>query len=107
MNKNTTVPDTEKVAGCLQKNVFVIHKDYEIEFFRIFNGWGMNKRVLEHQYYNNVGLIRIVCHKKGGITEIHEVTPGTWLAAGQLYKNPVYPYDFQLILSIGNFEVKQ
>lgn len=107
MPKNTIVPDTEKVAGKLEKNIFVVHKNYSDEYFRMFNGWGMNKKILEHQYYNNIKLIRIVCHKENGVTEIHEATPELWIAAGTVYDNPKPPYDRQVILNIENFEVKK
>lgn len=108
MEKQITVPDSDKIAGTLRKDIFIINKNMEDEYFRIFDGFGIHENLLDGLISDFVKEIHLFAHTnkdtQNQTTKLYATTPQAWKENGNVYKNPKWPYDRQIVLSLRHFE---
>jgi hypothetical protein len=95
-NRNVGYIDTEK-------NVFITHRTEDIHKFRLFEGIGFNKDLIERL---NVKEIWVFFHKDTGETILLKTTPQKVLEQGVEWSNKKDLKDKQLILTLDNFKVE-
>jgi len=90
----------DEVVGHIIGNKFVTERRPE-HYFRIFQGFGISKEILERLIASKVIVIELVYHGKTGNKILHS-SPQYWLMNGKSFVNDMV--DEQLILAEKDFE---
>jgi len=87
--------------GTMREDGFFQTRRNQNQFFYKFDGFALNKEVLEYLekiYPEKCHGIRIVYHGQGGVVHHYYSTPKDWFEKGTPYKNDIFPYDAQYAL---------
>lgn len=86
------------------KKIFVMRRKKSKHFFRNFEGYGINKNLLQTLIQRfRVVEIRLVEILEDNCTNVYRTNPETFIKEGYAYKNKVEPFDEQYILPVKDF----
>jgi len=104
--KNKVFYIGNKRIGVLGRDrVFRMYRTKKKHYFRIYNGWALNKQLLYDLLHKfDIRIIEIITTDTN---EIYRTDIPTWLKFGKEYKNPKDINDIQLILNRLLFDVWQ
>ena len=95
----------KKIGVIGRDRVFRMFRTKKKHYFRLYNGWALNKKLLEDLLYKfDIRLIEIIATDTN---EIYKTDIPTWLKYGKKYRNPKDINDVQLILNHLFFDVWQ
>lgn len=115
--KQFTIPSLKKPSrkyriGFLTKDrIFIMHRQAK-GIFRLYNGWGVNKEILNDLSQKHCREIRMFVWERNVQTGkrvlkyILTTTPDRWIQKGIPYTNEKLNNEFQLILTEANFDRK-
>jgi len=109
--KQFTIPDLKtkrkyKIGFLTSDRIFVMYRQLKKKF-RIYDGWGLNKEVIQDLYEKNCKEIRMFVKDGKKLKYILIVKPANWLQKGIPYINEKLNNEFQLILPENCFDFKK